>query len=251
MTADSPGRRAARPLYRPLGWAMVRAPLLPATALDGAATATDGDSLTPADPRVRLAVQVASHDLAAALARTPPDDPAARRVRGKLARYLIRMCTRPTPFGVFAGVGLAGWSDRTDLALAPGPPHTRTRPDMAWLLGLVHRLEEDPDVRAGLRLTTNASVVLRGGRAMLADGGTGGEPGSRPDGGSEGVSIRLTAAVRQVLEDARRPTPPDVLAAGLSRLSGATPGKAAALVERLRSRRASASDRPRRSHLLG
>ncbi|MFJ6382578.1 lantibiotic dehydratase [Kitasatospora sp. NPDC092039] len=245
MTADGPGdrvgrqqvgrqhvrrQRAGRPLYRPLGWAMVRAPLLPADALAVAGTATDGDTLTPADPRVRLAVQVASHDLAAALARTPPDDPAARRLRGKLARYLIRMCTRPTPFGVFAGVGLVRWTDHTDLALAPGRPHTRTRPDMAWLLGLVHRLEEDPDVRAGLRLTTNASVVLRGGRALIADGG----PDGGPDGRSEGVSIRLTAAVRQVLEDARRPTPPDVLAAGLSRLAGATPAKAAALVERLR-----------------
>ncbi|MCX5214687.1 lantibiotic dehydratase [Kitasatospora sp. NBC_00240] len=230
MTAHDHGHRAEQPLYRPLGWAMVRAPLLPANALAEAGKAADGGTLTPADPLVRLAVTVASHDLAAALARTRPEDPAARRVRGKLARYLIRMCTRPTPFGVFAGVGLAHWADRTDLALAPGPPRTRTRPDMAWLLGLVRRLEEDPEVRAGLRLTTNAAVVLRGGHALLPESGT----GDRPGGGAEAVSIRLTAAVRQVLAQARRPTPPAELAAGLAGLAGATPDKAAALVERLR-----------------
>ncbi|MGW7450016.1 lantibiotic dehydratase [Streptomyces sp. NPDC054787] len=226
MTADGRGRRADQPLYRPLGWAMVRAPSLPTDALVEAGAAADGDTLTPAAPLVRLAIEVASHDLAAALARTRPDDPAARRVRGKLARYLIRMCTRPTPYGVFAGVGLARWADRTDLALAPGPPRTRTRPDMAWLLGLVHRLEEDPEIRAGLRLVTNSSVVLRGGRALLPDGRTGVA--------AEAVSIRLTAAVRQVLETARQPTQPDVLAAGLTLLAGATADKAAALVERLR-----------------
>ncbi|MFJ6498706.1 lantibiotic dehydratase [Streptomyces virginiae] len=226
MTAHGRERRA-EPLYRPLDWVMVRAPLLPSEALaDAGKAAHDASTLTPTAPLVHLAVEVGSPDLAAALTRTAPDDPAARRVRGKLARYLIRMCTRPTPYGMFAGVGLAHWADHTDLSLDASPPRTRTRPDMAWLLGLVHRLEEDPDIRAGLRLATHPSVCLRGGRALLPDGRSG---------STEAVSVRLTSAVRQVLETARRPTPPDVLAASLARLPGATPERSGALIERLQS----------------
>ncbi|MFF9091000.1 lantibiotic dehydratase [Streptomyces sp. NPDC014991] len=225
MTAHGHSRRAKPPLYRPLDWAMVRAPLLPADALAALGGAADeAETLSPADPLVRLAIEVGSPDLATALHRTRPDDPAARRVRGKLARYLIRMCTRPTPYGMFAGVGLAHWADHTDIAVVAGPPHTRTRPDMEWLLGLVHRLEEDPEIRAGLRLVTDPSVSLREGRALLPDG--------RSGGGST-MSVRLTSAVRHVLETARQPTPPHELAAGLARLAGATPEKAGALVDRL------------------
>ncbi|MEU9047819.1 MULTISPECIES: lantibiotic dehydratase [unclassified Kitasatospora] len=227
MTVNGPDhRRRAQPIYRPLDWAVVRAPLLPVDALATAGAATGGDTLLPDAPQVRLAVEVASRDLAAALHRTRPDDPEARRVRRKLTRYLIRMCTRPTPFGVFAGVGLARWSDHTDLALGPYPPRTRTRPDMAWLLGLIHRLEEEPEIRAGLRLVTNAAVVLRGERALLRD--------AEADAAADTVSVRLTPAVQQVLEMARHPVTADDLAAGLAGLAGATPDKAAGLVERLR-----------------
>ncbi|MFD5416912.1 lantibiotic dehydratase [Streptomyces sp. NPDC127069] len=176
------------------------------------------------DPLVRLAVEVGSPDLAAALERTHPEDPDARRLRGKLARYLIRMRTRPTPYGMFAGVALAYWSDHTDLTLTDGPPRTRTRPDMAWLLGLVHRLEADAGIRAQICLMTNPSTVLHGGRALLRAG---------TDPGAEAVSIRLTSAARRVLETARRPTPPATLAAGLDGLPGATPYKAAALIDEL------------------
>src|SRR5918993_1260334 len=103
-------RTPATPLYRPMDHLVVRAPLL------------------------------------AALDRAGPGDPGWPRLEGKLLRYRIRMATRPTPFGLFAGVGVARWADRTDLALA-GPPRTRTRLDMEWLLRLVLPLEGHPRVR--------------------------------------------------------------------------------------------------------
>ena len=73
-------------------------------------------------------------------------------MRGKLLRYLIRMSTRPTPYGMFAGVALSEFGEETDLRLADKPPRVRARPDMAWLLGLVSTLQSLPEVRAQLTL---------------------------------------------------------------------------------------------------
>lgn len=216
-------RRAGRRdgLYAPLHWALLRAPLL-AVGAAGTAGAGPPGSLLPGDPRVRAAIGVASADLAAALARTRPGEPRAQKVRGKLLRYLIRMSTRPTPYGLFAGVGLVGWGAETDIAVAPEPPRTRTRPDMGWLLGLVEHLEQDADIRAGLRLVASSAVVVRGGRAFSM-GGSG-----------PAVSVRATASVLRALELARVPISPVRLADALGQAPGATPAKVGQLIDELR-----------------
>ena len=74
-----------------------------------------------------------------AAARTP----GARRA-GQAAALRIRMSTRPTPFGMFAGVALARFGEATDLRIGAGAIRTRTRPDMGWLLAFVAGLEERP-----------------------------------------------------------------------------------------------------------
>ncbi len=225
LVGAEPGPRPSpdRDLYTPLDWALIRAPLLPARALEDVSSvvAPAGEtSLLPRDPRVRAAIQVGSPDLAAALGRTHPGDPEARRVGSKLTRYLLRMCARPTPYGLFAGVGLIGWGTGTDVKLLPGELRTRTRPDMKWLLDFVSRLEEDPAVRARLNLRANQAVIIRGGRAFLSDDG--------------GTSVRASRPVRRALELARAPVPYAVLAGQLLSTSpGATQDKAERLIDEL------------------
>ncbi|MFI7465987.1 lantibiotic dehydratase [Nonomuraea sp. NPDC049646] len=219
MTRAKPAvLRGDRSLYAPMDWALVRAPLLPVDAAGRAGEPADPGRLLPGDPAVVAAVQVASGDLAAALARTAPGHPKAPRVGRKLLRYLIRMSTRPTPFGLFAGVALAGWGDCTDLALAKQEPRTRTRPDLGWLTDLVAHLEADPGVRARLRLVADPSVLVRAGRAFPAGGA---------------ASVRATSAVRRALALARAPVPRAELVEALITLPGATPEKADGLVEEL------------------
>jgi lantibiotic biosynthesis protein len=184
----------------------------------------------PQAPSVRLALGLASPSLLAALDRTHPGDAGWARLEGKLLRYLIRMSTRPTPFGLFAGVGVAHWAERTDLVVA-GPPRSRTRLDMAWLLRLVLRLEADPDLRRHLRLVANTGAFERNGRIHLSEraqtlGSVGGATGS--------VSVRATGAVRQALAAARQPIPYTDLAAGLlATVPGANPARVDQLLGQL------------------
>lgn len=177
------GRSAA--LYEPLDWVLVRAPMLPVQSYL--------EMPAPSDPLVRTALAVASPDLLEQLERT--DSAAgAERAAGKLLRYLIRMSTRPTPFGVFAGVGLARFGTTTDLRLSARGPCTRMRPDMAWLLAFVARCEERLEIRRELQVFTNPAAWVHEGRALLAER-TPLDASAAP----APVGIRATGAVQKAL----------------------------------------------------
>src|SRR5262249_22527820 len=94
-------------VFRPLGWAMVRAPLLPVEDYEHLPT-------PPADPRAETALAVGSASLFDAVEAGRDD-----RVASKQRRYFIRMSTRTTPFGLFAGVGLVRFAPSTDVAIGP------------------------------------------------------------------------------------------------------------------------------------
>ena len=239
-TSKPPTRRQS--LYEPLDWVLVRAPLLPVEAylaLDNpsAPEETNGrqnsepapvDRL-PADPRIRAALAVGSGNLFEVLGRTHPsgrDDPESD---GKLLRYLIRMSTRPTPYGLFAGVALARWGPETDLALASTQPRTRTRPDMAWLLRLVMEAESRTDVRKELSYVANPRAFMHAGRLFLP------EPAPTRDGNgpAPAVSARATNVVRRALALARTPIPYERLVAELTTVTGATIDKVEKLIEDL------------------
>lgn len=222
-----------KPLYQPLDWVLVRGPLLPVEdylAL-GEAAVTDRQPLVAVvgqDPRIRRAIAVGSLDLLAALERPSADGRAAARREAKLLRYLIRMSTRPTPYGLFAGVALARWGAATDLEFGTDP-RIRARPDMAWLLSLVMALEVRPEVRRELGLLANPAAWVRTGRVFVAEQApTGDRAGWGP-----AVSVRATKAVRRILALASTPVPYRRLVAELLSMPGATPAKVEALLEQL------------------
>ncbi|MEV6979405.1 lantibiotic dehydratase, partial [Kitasatospora sp. NPDC093806] len=171
-----------------------------------------------ADPRVRRALAVGSPDLLEALQRPGASPRDVARAELKLARYLIRMSTRPTPYGAFAAVSLAGWGERTTLSVRNDADRIRTRPDMGWLTELCLALDGDPAARADSTWTVDARAVERNGRLGLVDGGT-------ADGGPTGGtgSVRLTAAVREVLSAARHPVPYERLHRHLLDHTGGSP----------------------------
>lgn len=181
------------------------------------------------DPVLRRALGSASVDLVRALARVQEGAPATPRLRSRLLRYLIRMATRPTPYGLLAGVGLAAWGDRTDLTLDETAARSCSHPDMDWLFRLVLGLESDVRVRGSLRLSTNPEAFVRGGRVYLREQLSDGS-------GSSGAhtSVRATAAVVAALRTCRRPTPHTrVRDHLLDTISGATSEKVERLIDEL------------------
>ncbi|OBF38921.1 hypothetical protein A5724_08975 [Mycobacterium sp. ACS1612] len=210
-------------LYEPLDFAVVRAPLLPVDTLD----ACTGDLRNALTSEARAALAVASMTFSDALAKDGPG-PLRPRTESTLRRYLIRMSTRPTPLGLFAGVGLASWGQRTDIELIADHRPRRTRPDAGWLTALVDRAESDPRIRRQLRVRANPLALTRAGRIFLA------ERASRDNGAALSVSVRATDVVKRTMAAARTPIGFGDLAAYLLETTpGATVEQVTTLVDRL------------------
>ena len=231
QTKQSTAERAPASLYEPLDFFQLRAPLLPVEAyvelrsdqnsMESSPPGPKRASVFASEPCVRRALAVGSLSLVDALGRTPAFTSKARNAQRKLLRYMIRMSTRPTPFGLFAGVALGCWGERTHLGLASAPGRLRTRPDMQWLMTLVLRLESNPEIRKHLRVMANPAAFIRAGRVFLTE-----RVATSNKFTTEAVSLRATGVVRRVLQAARDPIPHRALAADLLvRTPGATPEK--------------------------
>lgn len=184
-------------MYEPLGSALVRMPLLP---VDAYPSPESKPSDAAADATARAAIAVSSPDLFRALNDAALSERQAARARAKLHRFMIRMTSRPTPYGLFAGVGLVSWGSTSDLGLTPDLFRTRAHPDMAWLLGLVCELERDIAVRRGLQIVASNACIVRAGRVFVAASA----PSLMLTTGT-GTSLRATDAVLGVMGLARSP----------------------------------------------
>jgi thiopeptide-type bacteriocin biosynthesis protein len=212
-----------RPLYTPLGFAMVRAPLLPVEAYSSLCTGRDRFELL-ADPRVRRAIAVGSLSLLNALDRfegASLGTKEAEKLAAKLLRYEIRMSTRPTPYGLFAGCAMLPLGETTDVTIRSTLGRSCTRPDMAWLMGIVSAAEADPGIRRRLRLARNPLIRFEADRITLAAKAPGGR-----DGAGAPVSARATSVVRTVLDMTEKPVEYETVAARLQEAGpSATPEK--------------------------
>lgn len=75
-----------------------------------------------------------------------------------LGKYFLRMSSRPTPFGLFSGLGMTQWCEEDGETLSPGPLQRHTRLDMNYLCALSQRLVALPFIRIQLRFFVNSSI---------------------------------------------------------------------------------------------
>lgn len=145
-------------IYGAVGFVQVRTPLLPFEFLD------NGDKREANHSELaRAAIAVASRSLSQSLNKGPQYKSSVDKAK----LYERRMCTRPTPYGLFAGVALAEFGTSTDLRRS-NKIRTVTRPDMCWLAELVDTLEKDKELRRDLRFFANPEASLKSNRIWLA-----------------------------------------------------------------------------------
>ena len=97
-----------------------------------------------------------------------------RRIEQSLIRYLTRMSSRPTPFGLFAGCAVGTWGASTRMVVPPlKAARRRTRLDMDYVGALVAALERTPEVQATQTFRPNNSLHLAAGRWHCAEGRVG------------------------------------------------------------------------------
>ena len=136
----------------PSGFFALRTPLLPFGELLGWAEGAvqDREVLRArlreivARPEVREAIFVSSPSLEALIDAwaADPDTPRNAECERALVRFVARMCGRPTPFGLFAGVSTGIVGAKTSLVLDGREAYRRhTRLDASFLVDVVERHE--------------------------------------------------------------------------------------------------------------
>jgi class I lanthipeptide synthase len=164
-------------------------------------------------PVIREAIFVASPDLDQAIDRwlTCPADPRSEATERAVVKYVTRMASRSTPFGLFAGSGVGTLGETTCLAVGVRAACRRhTRLDMDHLVALADALALDPACAPAVRYTTNSSLYLSGDRWRFVATTLQDENRSQ-----HLVAVDDSAAVASTLERAREGATRAALAAAL------------------------------------
>ncbi|GGZ87824.1 lantibiotic dehydratase [Streptomyces spiroverticillatus] len=189
-------RRRARDTWRPAAPAELRPQLAELVA----------------DPLFREALEVSSPSLArtveALLAEAPLTPSDLRKAHRAVTRYLLRAASRPTPFGLLAGV-LWGSFGATTKGELTGGGHKAARLDAGLLARLVTAWERDPEIHRGLTVVANSLCFVRGDRLVLPFAPADPGPGPAPSGGNPPTSrtLRHTPVVQALREAAAGPVP--------------------------------------------
>ncbi|MGK2870354.1 MAG: lantibiotic dehydratase [Mycobacterium sp.] len=151
---------------RPSGFFVMRAPLLPLEELDRLRAEPDHWRTLIERPDVREALHLASPGL---MRRIAAGD-VGNRVIASVTAYLTRMCTRSTPFGLFAGCALGAVGDATSLWVdGPDGIMRHSRPDTEVLATLVERLLADPATQQAMTVEPNSSRYHAAGALRLIE----------------------------------------------------------------------------------
>jgi thiopeptide-type bacteriocin biosynthesis protein len=169
MSTSATLRLEAEPYY------LLRRPLLPVQTVWQlhAATSQQPADLLPAllalfaDPLLQEAIYTASPALYAellkALATGGSDSPKnAEKLALTLYKYLLRMSTRCTPYGLFAGCARGQLAGQTAIAFTEQPLRKQSRLDMNYVSELVQHLLATPGLREQLRYYANNSLYRSG-----------------------------------------------------------------------------------------
>lgn len=191
---------------------MIRHPALPVRLdadSDRALASSDPDVLTAYlrsvydDPYCRAAVAHAAWPLWEFVEKVLAGDistkPAKlRRAAISTAKFLNRMTTRPTPFGLFAAAGEAKCVPSKELATPEfGADLISIHVDFRWLLSLVRRLESDPAILDRQTVYLNDLLKVDENQVVLYRPSTETSKQSR-------VAIKRSEAISAVIEACKK-----------------------------------------------
>lgn len=151
-------------LYQACDFFMLRTPLLPVEFYKGICFSDDSTFQEELSnilkiKEIREAIQVGSSSLYQHL------ESMNDKVSSSVMKYLIRMSTRTTPFGLFSGVSTGIFDSYTCIELNDKKDFKkRLRPDMEWLYGVIKLIESNPKLIKSMKVKRNAQVYKKGDR---------------------------------------------------------------------------------------
>ncbi|NEZ43385.1 lantibiotic dehydratase [Paenibacillus alvei] len=202
---------SALPLFETMDFFQARIPLLPIHFYEDLVDRNSSceqlrDKVTCLlkNPIIREAITVANPQFMGSVdyVLNRPNHRKSNKVLRSLIHYLIRLSTRATPYGIFAGVSLGKFEDSSSLIIGNVERHRKiARPDMEWIMNIVQYLEKEPVVVAQLTVVTNPLLYIVGSRAKLPYLNYTNSENNE----IKNSSIKATTLVKYVLERAQKP----------------------------------------------
>lgn len=118
-------------------------------------------------PEIREAVWLASPEFFESLATwwSSPESEKGQKLEHSLYRYIARMISRATPFGLFAACSIGEIGNETRLEIGGRDTYwRRSRLDMEYLCNLAEKITSDPALRNHIHFRPNTSLYLAAGR---------------------------------------------------------------------------------------
>ena len=150
---------------------LLRRPLLPVNELIDLNTALKQDPAALwnyikrkfADPILKEAIYLASRELHQEFEKTINNkEEAGTKIVLTIYKYLIRMSTRCTPYGLFAGCSTGKLAETTDINVDNAKLRKESRLDMNFVCELASKISGDPGVKEELTYFPNNSLYIIG-----------------------------------------------------------------------------------------
>ena len=114
--------------------------------------------------RIREGLLVSSQSIFKSLENIPTKKKKIKNLDIGIKKYLIRMATRPTPYGLFAGVGLGEFGTSTSLKVCSKRHIKDVKADTHWLFHVIYKIESDITLLSDLNLKWNDICYQWGNR---------------------------------------------------------------------------------------
>jgi len=145
---------------------LLRAPLMPLSTLRDLSAADNADEVLRmyfSREDIAEAIFLASPEVFQIARKWIEDGAEDKKMRNTLMKYLIRMSSRCTPFGLFAGICPGTFDEKSKIMLLPmAGHHLHLRPDMQFLCSLATKIIDDPEVREQMKFRLNTSLYRFG-----------------------------------------------------------------------------------------
>lgn len=150
--------------YRAFDHFVFRAPVFPMSFVNKLYNTGLSDFLKKRSPIIDHAIYLASPNLYRKIDRRISGDLKEDSLNFDLSllKYLTRMSTRCTPFGLFAGIGTGQFDDHSGIVLdVPEAHNTHTKLSQDFLFALYSRISTDPEVARSSTYFTNNTLYRK------------------------------------------------------------------------------------------